>query len=399
MYKSIVFSLLLMFSLSVMGQANQLRNEILNYTDSNALYIRNGRKMLLDKLIDGDLNKASQIRNSLILNENEKYLTFYPYEQQILLYCLGEYDELQYSMQQTDDKEIDKMRLKIKPAADDLESGVLALVRKNRLNIENDLRKQVANAENRDFLILNLRYMIAGRDYPDITRENLNADADTFLLKYPDSKYAGYTRQYIRYKMVKSNWGYGFEFFSGYGIGTGNLYNNFHGHVPLGVAFDVLYKNWTLYLRDYIGIGSTYADIAVNGVVWPKATKANTYIPEASLGYTLPLKSKLHIAPFAGVSGLLLSPTESQKDESYYKQTSELGGFAWIAGLNVDIKLGKNTGAYPLVSYNEEAFWFLRIRYGYVMSNIGNMYPGLSGNMHYLTIGFGGIGHRIKRDL
>jgi len=399
MYKSIVFSLLLMCSLSAMGQTDKLRNEILNYTDSNALYIRNGRKMLIDKLIDGDLNKARQIKNSLLLNENEKYLTFYPYEQRMLLYCLGEYDELQYSMQQTDEKAIEKMKLKIKPAADDLELTVLALVRKSRLNIENDLRKQVVNAENRDFLILNMRYMVGGKEYPDITRESLNANADTFLLKYPETKYSGYVRQYIRYKMVPSKWGYGFEFFSGYGLGTGNLYNNFHGHVPLGVAFDVLYKNWTLYLRDYIGIGSTYSDIAVNGTVWPKSTKANTCIPEASLGYTLPLKSKLHISPFAGIGGLLLSPTESQKDESYYKQTSNLGSFAWIAGLNVDIKLGKKNETYPFVATNEEAFWFLRIRYGYVMSNLANMYPGLSGNMHYLTIGIGGIGHRIKRDL
>ena len=399
MYKSIVFSLLLLCSLSVMGQTDNLRNEILNYTDSNALYIRNGRKMLVDKLIDGDLNKVKQIKNSFLLTENEKYLTFYPYELRMLLYYLGEYDELQYFIQQNDPKTIEKMKLKIKPAADDLESCLLTLARKNRMNIENNIRKQVESAETRDFLILNLRYMVGGKDYPDITRENLNANADTFLLKYPENTYKEYVRQYIRYKMVPSDWGYGFEFFSGYGIGTGNLYNNFQGHVPFGVAFDVLYKNWSLYLRDYIGIGSTYSDITVNGTVWPKATKANTIIPEASLGYILPLKSRLHISPFVGIGGLILSPTESQKDESYYKKVGELDSFAGIVGLNVDVKLGKNTGAYPLLSYNEESFWFLRIRYGYVMSNFANTYPGLSGNMHYLTIGFGGIGHRIKRDL
>lgn len=399
MNKFIIVSLLLLSSFSVMSQTDNLRNEILNYTDTNAVYIHNGRKMLIDKLVNGDINKVRQLKNALLLAENDKYLTFYPYEIRLLLYYLGEYDELQYYINSYDDGVVEQLKLKIKPAADDLESTVLAVVRKNRTNIEGDILKHVENVEKRDFLTMNLHYLIGGKDYPDITRESLNADADAFLKNHPDSRYVGYTRQYIRYEMVTSKWGYGFEFFSGYGLATGNLYNSFHSHVPLGVAFDVLYKNWTLYLRDYIGIGSTHADIAVKGTVWPNATKANTMIPEATLGYMLPIKGKLHLSPFAGVGGLILSPTESQKDESYYKQVGELGRFAEIAGVNLDIKLGKTSGGYPMAMYNEEGFWFLRIRYGYVMTNLGKLYPGLSGNMHYLTIGIGGQGRRIKRDL
>lgn len=399
MYRFVIISLLLFSSFSVMGQTDNLRNEILNYTDSNALFIRNGRKMIIDKLIDGDVDKLRQIKNSLLLSENGKYLTFYPYEMRLLLYYVGEYDELQYYINSYDEKTVESLKLKIKPAADELENCLLASVRKRRADIEADIRAHVENIENRDFMILNLRYLIGGKDYSDVTRESLNADADTFLLKHPDSKYVGYTREYIRYKLVQSNWGMGLEFFSGYGIGTGNLYNNFHGHVPVGFALDVLYKNWSLYIRDYIGIGTTHADIPVNGTVWPTGTKANTFIPEATLGYMLPFKSDLHISPFAGVGGLMLSPTENQKEESYYKQASELNSFAWIAGVNMDIKLGKNTSGQPLVSYNEDGFWFLRVRYGYVMSNINKLYPGLTGNMHYLTVGIGCIARKVKRDL
>ncbi len=399
MYRFVINSLLLFSSFSVMGQTDNLRNEILNYTDSNALFIRNGRKMIIDKLIDGDVDKLRQIKNSLLLSENEKYLTFYPYEMRLLLYYVGEYDELQYYINSYDERTVESLKLKIKPAVDELENCLLASVRKRRADIEADIRAHVENIENRDFMILNLRYLIGGKDYSDVTRESLNADADTFLLKHPDSKYVGYTREYIRYKLVQSNWGMGLEFFSGYGIGTGNLYNNFHGHVPVGFALDVLYKNWSLYIRDYIGIGTTHADIPVNGTVWPTGTKANTFIPEATLGYMLPFKSNLHISPFAGVGGLMLSPTENQKEESYYKQASELNSFVWIAGVNMDIKLGKNTSGQPLVSYNEDGFWFLRVRYGYVMSNINKLYPGLTGNMHYLTIGIGCMARKVKRDL
>lgn len=398
MNKLLLISFLILASLPVVGQNTIRRDEILNYTDTNALFIRNGRKMLVDKLIDGDMGKVRQIKNSLLLAENEKYLTFYPYETWLLLYSVGDYDELLYYLNQYDQETGEKLKLKIKPAPDELEANLQAWVRKNRTGIENDIRKQVDNAEKRDFLILNLRYLTGGKDYPDITRESLNADADTFLMKHPDSKYSYFTRQYIRYKMVPSKWGLGYEFFSGYGMGTGNLHRNFSGHVPFGVAFDVMYTNWTLYLRNYIGIGSTRADIPVNGTIWPSATKANTYIPEVSLGYVLPLKSRLQLSPFAGVGALMVSPTESQKDDSYYNQVGTLGSFAWMTGLNMDIRLGKYRSGYPMVSYNEQAFWILRIRYGYVASGLAKQYPGLSGNMHYITVGIGGVGRQVKRE-
>jgi hypothetical protein len=399
MKKLITILLVLMSTVGAAGQTNSLRSEILNYTDTNAVFIRNGRRMLTDKLINGDMEKVRQIKNSLLLAENEKYLTFYPYEMRLLLYYLGEYDELLYTITSLDEKTMEEMRLKVKPGEDDLQERLQNGVRKNREKIEADISQQVENAENRDFLILNLHYLTGGKEYPEITRESLNNDADTFLLKHPDSQYEAFTRENIRYKLVASNWGWGFEFFSGYGLCTGMLHDKFRSNVPFGVDFDIAYKKWTLYLRDYIGIGTVHQDIALNNGVWPNATKANTIVPEASVGYNLTTRTGLCFAPFAGIGGLDFMPTDSQKSDSYYKQVGTADAFTYTVGLNVDIPLGKTSGLNPVVSYNEEGKWFLRIRYGYVMPQFSARYSGFEGNMHYLTIGIGGIGHKIKRDL
>ncbi len=398
MRKSVLIVSLLLFALMGYCQSNRVKNEILNYNDSNVEFITKGRRYLIDKLMDGDMAKVKEIKNALLLNENDKYLTFYPYEIRLILYLTGDYDELLYTVNSFDAIKADRMRLAIKPTQDNLMENLMATLHKKRTAIETNISAQVTNPENRDFLIMNLHYLMATKDNPDITREELNADADNFLSKHSGSKYVPYTRQYIRYKMVKSNWGYGFEMFSGYGLFTHNLRDKFADNIPFGVAFDVSYKNLTLYLRDYIGIGSTHQDIALDGVVWPNNTKANTIIPEASLGYRIPTKNRFQFAPFAGIGGLDFSPTDNQKTEGYYNKASDISAFAYIAGLNLDFRLGKTSGGVPLVSYNEEGYWFIRVRYAYVMPKFGNSYSAFEGNMHYLTVGVSVFGRKLKRE-
>jgi len=395
MRKGILIFSLLFFVLMGYSQSNEVKKEILNYNDSNVEFITNGRKFLISKLIDGDKAKVREIKNTLLLNENDKYLVFYPYEIRLLLYLTGDYDELLYTINSFDAQKTEQLKLAIKPVQDNLLDNLLSAIRKNRSVIESKINRDVSNAENRDFLMMNLHYFMAGKDYPDITLETLNTDADNFLAKHPGSKYDAYTRKYIRYKMVTSKWGYGFEMFSGYGICTDRLYDRFRDNIPLGVAFDIGYKNLTLYLRDYIGIGRTYQDIPVNGTVWPNNTKANTMVPEISLGYRIPTKSRIQFAPFAGIGALDFSPTESQNTESYYNKVGEIDTFAYTVGLNLDVRLGKTNGTVPLISYNEKGYWYLRIRYSYVMPQFGT--TAFEGNMHYLTVGLGVFARREKR--
>jgi len=88
-------------------------------------------------------------------------------------------------------------------------------------------------------------------------------------------------------------------------------------------------------------------------------------VPEASLGYTILTKKHIQISPFAGIGAVDFSPTESQKNDSYYTQVGSISAFAYTLGLNLDIPLGKTNNAVPMISYSENGKWFLRFRYAY----------------------------------
>ncbi len=67
----------------------------------------------------------------------------------------------------------------------------------------------------------------------------------------------------------------------------------------------------------------------------------------------------------------------------------------YTAGINLDIKLGPSKT--EMVSFNEESYWFLRLRYGYNLPQFQKRYNGYNGVMHYITVGIGGFGRAIKR--
>jgi len=54
---------------------------------------------------------------------------------------------------------------------------------------------------------------------------------------------------------------------------TGQLGDIYTNHVPFGVAFDLQYKNFVVYLRDFIGFSHAKKDIATNNGIWEKGSR------------------------------------------------------------------------------------------------------------------------------
>ena len=66
-----------------------------------------------------------------------------------------------------------------------------------------------------------------------------------------------------------------------------------------------------------------------------------------------------------------------------------------MLGINLDIKFGPKI----VPEYSPKAsYGFVRVRYGYTMPQFAKNYAGMAGNMHYITIGFGGLGRALKRE-
>ena len=378
------------------AQNDSIENEILNYSDSYPEIIMKGRGLLTQKFMEGDYKKVAEIKGYLENKiQDTQYVVFYPLENLFLSYWTKDYN---YLLKTIPDAEPGRgqYRQKIKPAEDLLLEKLIEKTRNSIDALEANIQSSDLMPVDKDFLSLHLKFAATAGHVNQSDTDSINVLANNFLGSYPDSKYEKFVRQYIRYELTYSKWAFTFEFFGGYSVFTGDLNNTFNNPIPIGIAFDVYYKRWVLYLRNYIGFSKTKVDIPYKYGVWNKGLQANIIVPEASLGYVLLDNKFLKLAPFAGFGGTYISPTENeiQKDPDLKNAEFKIAA-TYSVGFNTDIKLGRSK--MPILTFgDEERYVFLRLRYTYDMPQMGKKY-GLSGNLHNITIGIGGFGRRIKR--
>lgn len=388
--------ILLILSNCLYSQVDSIKSQILDYEDSKSTIISKGRKLLLDKFIEGDLMKVKDIKDYLIKNEDDNYFAFYPAEYWFVLYWTKDYSELTESLQSFDSTKVASYNTRIRPSNDMLYNKLKEKTIKNETQLKEQIQVSDLDSETKQILSLNIDWLLLENSKNIYAQDSLNERADNFLETYAQSKFDDFTKTYIRYKQVPKDWGMTFEFFSGYSIYTGNLSDNYTNNIPVGVAFDVCYKNFELYLRDYIGFNKTKKDFNYSLGTWEKGSRTMVFLPEASLGYVAYNDNRFKLSPFAGIGSMDISPTTKDKEETpELKEVSLEFTTTYILGINFDIKFGpKHTPKYsPKTSYG-----FMRIRYGYSIPRFEKKYDGMTGNMHYITIGFGGMARGLKRE-
>jgi hypothetical protein len=361
--------------------------------------IQNARNLLVEAVIDGDMVESKELYEYLTSMENADYLALFVSEKWLLNYWFEDFGVILKDVPRLDSSYLLSSYGRVTPVADLLEFKLLSHFE----SLENQVFVAISNAaftnEEKAFLKLNLEYLTTETKNNAQEQDFLNVLADEFLENFPDSKYEDYTREFVRFKIVPAKWGFGFDFFSGFGTFTGGLQNDFGKHIPVGVAFDIQYRNFVLYLRDYIGIGKMRDSISIGSTIWEKGSTINIFIPEASIGYVVHDGNHFKIAPYAGIAATLLTPTEAAIDDHPEYKNISRSATTYAIGMNVDLKLGKPKSKVHMVSAGpEDAFWFLRIRYGYGIPQFDKKYENFSGNVHYISVGLGGFGRKLKRD-
>lgn len=410
MKKFISLIVIISFAANAYSQKDSIQNEILNYTDSTAHIIQKGRGLLTEKFNEGDYEKVKEIKDYLLQHiHDNNYIIFYPAEYWYILYWTQEYNDLITSFSQVDvqsklhfkENRFSSNALsskKILPADDLLLNRLYERSKDSVLVLDARIDSSSLGQEYKDILKLRLQYLNSSRSRSAFTQDSLNAAATNFLKLYPNSSFAPFVRNNVRYEFVPSKWGFTFEFFSGYGIFNKELQQHFTNPIPIGVAFDIYYKKTALFLRDYIGFSKTKTDIGDQENVWKKNSQARVFLPEASLGYVALENKFLKVTPFAGIAGTDITPTEYDKEHNpNLKKAGLKFTTTYATGINLDIKMGKTNAT--MVSFSEESYWFLRIRYGYTWPQFKNKYGEFDGTMQYITIGVGGFGRAIKRKL
>ncbi|WP_037320071.1 hypothetical protein [Salegentibacter sp. Hel_I_6] len=395
--KKTLFVLLFLSGISLISAQNKdnIENEILSYTNSQTQIISKGRLLLADSFLEGDLQKVEEVRNYLLKEvDSENYIALLPGEQWLISYWTGEFYDVLDSVNYYYTKGSNSYENKIFPLEDRLYYKLVEKSWNELEKLEEKILNSDLNEEQKDFLLLHLNYMISGQPLNTISQDEINKMADLFLENHPTGKYTDLVKNNIRFRFVASNWGFAFDFFMGYAVQNGALSSQFNNGFALGHGFDVEYKKFSLYLRNYIGFTKTLEEMEVEGVAWEKEMRLTQYLPEASIGYSVVDNSKLKLSPFAGIGGVAFSPTQSDINNRPELEDSQVGFVtAYTLGANLDFKLGWNTSA---ILPNDKTYWFLRCRYGYTMPQMGN-YPGYQGNIHYFNIGIGGVARGTKR--
>lgn len=383
------------------AQDKSIGEEILQYSNSKSDIILKGRRMLLDKFVEGDIDQVKVIKDYLCNEvEDNDYLAFYPVEYWLILYWTQEYETLATHILNFETDGMSTFKKQIKPMSMGVYEKILDKTRASKELLELEVLNSSVSEENKAFLKMHLNYIIADEDYEEIDQDMLNAMANDFLKRFPLSTYGNYTRKNIRYQMSVSDWGYGVEFFSGYGVLTSTLGEAYGNNIPFGVAFDVEYKKFTLYLRDYIGFSKSKKDIYYDLGIWEKGQAVNVFVPEISAGYSVLNNNLCKVSPFMGISSTEIGPAVAETDKNPDLSEAALTfTTTYTLGMNVDFKLHKTySNSYFLSNYKEVGYWYLRLRYSYHMPQFYRHYPDMTGNMHNITIGIGGSGRRVKRE-
>lgn len=399
MKKLIALSLLVLLSTIVIGQTDSLRKEILNYSNSKSSLIMNARSLLLDKFLEGKYEKVDEIKDYMMTElDDTDYIALYPAEFWLISYWTNDFQEILSSIHEFDSTKIASLYSRIQPINDMLLQKLKDSSIKSKHNLDLSINNSEFGLEDKYFLLMHLNFLLNEKSNPDVNQDTLNIIADNYLSRYPNNLYTDFTRKYIRYKMIPSKWGFTAEFFSGYGIFTSNLDQYYTNNIPIGVAFDIYYKNVALFLRDYIGFSKTKNDVIYSNGIWEEGSQVRVFLPEASIGYVALDNRFLKAIPFIGIASTDIGPTQYDLNQEPGLDEVELEFTTTFSiGFNLDIKLGNANTA--MVTYSpEQSYWFLRLRYSYNLPKFQQKYDGYYGNMHYITIGVGGFGRKLIRE-
>ena len=352
--------------------------------------INKAREQLLNYVLEIDLDGIKAVENQLENDLTSKnFVTLYFGEKNLINYWTNDYSSIRKEILSIDSIYLDSVNRLIPPEPSYL---FLKLVEKsiNRYEIlVAEIDQSSLPNEEKEFLKLELRKLLQNRDNPAPEIDGINDIADVFLLSYPNSDYRKYVNERLIFRKKLNDWGLAVEFFSGYGRFQGGLANKFSHNVPFGVAFDITYKNISLYLRDYIGFSRTKQNDIYDGVLWESGSQARVFIPEASIGYPIINNRIISLSPFFGVGGVGVFPTSA--DQLKNPDLNDAGtsfNFTWTPGLNLDIKFKSDKE--PVYKFDPRGdYLFIRLRYAYLNPKINQELPGFDGVMHQFTVGFG----------
>jgi len=383
---TLAITLVMLTSLS----AQDLDSEIRSYRESDEVYISKARQFIADELRNNDLNKVRELTGHLAEKfKGTFFLPLQPWEQFVIGLAA---DSLELTVTAVDfiNEETDWNKY-VFPGKD-----ALYLKLDEILSIEHDrFTEELHSSElNGDQLkVIEIFLDVYSKDLiEEITQETVNSKCDSFLAKYPDSAYSEFIRNEIRNVWVLGNWGFGFDFDGGYNTRDKDLGDLFNDGVGFNFSLYATYKKTVL--RFNLGVVSMNSahDFVQNGE-WEKGDHFNYTVYGMELGYELFESRKFKLEPhlFGGGSQIDFSNGENDSKEILVPSWTYGPGIAIYYKLSKSIKMDYQS--------SQNGFWYISLNCDYLIPAFSQEYDDFDGNSLSITIGLGGYGRPMVRDL
>lgn len=186
-----------------------IKNQIISFTDSTEIMIRNGRRLAVDQTVKGNSQSAIETINYLKKNVDKDYVIFYPAEELLLAMANSNFEQFLYIAAHFDNYLEGKTKY---IQTENITVQIHQFLAQELGLIKKDLERSNLNAEDKELIELYIRY------YESEDKHELNKSIKNYKKTYPNSKYNGFLKLIegdIRYGAMNFCLGYGHEFLNG----------------------------------------------------------------------------------------------------------------------------------------------------------------------------------------
>lgn len=393
------FILLTLFSIILLpatyGQMQQLEKETINYEKGKGFYIEKARKIITDNLSKENWDEVLRARDYIKGLEDDDFFGLFAGEDWLISLWAESYNSILDQARAFSADTMEQYSLKLEPQRDKLQNVLMSKTLREKNRLITNINNTEYNKEDKTFLLLLLKNLTTDITVNPYLQDDINEKAVDFMLEYPESEYIPFIKQYIHYKLKASKLGIGFEVFTGIGYYTEDLFDRYNNVVPLGFTVSAAYEKYNVYFRQYFGFTTTKNVISDdNGILldYPIGSRMTNSITDLAFGYSILNHSTLKAVPFASIGGMGFKVPGSEQEQEPRLEVANIDyQMALGIGLSLDFKIGVDRT--PKFQ-TQSSYGYVRLRYNYYMP----FYNDITGGLHCITVGFGGIGHRLQRD-
>ncbi|NLT03886.1 MAG: hypothetical protein GXY09_08505 [Bacteroidales bacterium] len=374
--------LLLAGLLSVTDANAQIEKEIINYVDTTEQLVKNGKRLLVDRLLANDYEKANEVVHYLQdLKETKNYPAF-NYKEDLFLSLLL-HDWLYF------DELAKNIKLIFKNTVFEDPYDIADILRKE-VEFQASALDSTANNASLDpslkSLIHVFCYLLSAEKIDEQWNKELNAHAKID----PNKTYQDFIDLFLpdRYARMSTSYTFG----ANYVYPTSTLNDYFKPAVGFNMSWDFainrIYTSLNLDVSTFRARHPFVASTTNGPAVFLENDPFNNLNYALQAGYLLVRSKRFHVAPFVSLGGSNLVSNIYQDTEDDDKEMTVYNSFAPGLGLHTECLLFKYNSAQ---SYNGEMSGYISLRFDAGTNFTINDPSGMEGDNMYarLSCAFG----------